>query len=182
MDDGKKLNGNEQMRRLQGRYLKWTAYGLMILLACILQSTPHLFTILGARPLLIVPVVISIAMFTGPVGGAAAGIAGGLLWDLYADRLLGFNALLLLILGCACGLLVHVLIRNNLLSAMLLIGGALLVQCLADWFFNHVLLGLDHPFYLLLHQVLPNMAYTLIVAPLLYGLTLLIARLLRRRE
>lgn len=121
-------------------------------------------------------------MFTGPIGGAAAGIAGGLLWDLYSDRLLGFNAIVLLIICCACGLLVRLLIRNNLLSALLLAAGALLFQGLMDWFFNYVLLRGSEPWYMLLHLTLPNALYTLILSPLLYGLTRLIAHILRKRE
>lgn len=182
MPDGGKLNEKEPMRRLSIRYLKWTAYGLLILAAAILQSTPHAFLIYGARPLLLIPVVVSVAMFTGPVGGAAAGVAAGVLWDLYSTRLLGFNALVLMAIGCACGLLIHLLIRNNLLSAMLLFGGALLIQGLADWFFNTLLLGKEDPLFRLVHLQLPDMAYTFVVSPLLYGVTLLIARLLRRRE
>ena len=128
MADDEKLHGKNPVPRLAGRYIKWTAYGLLILLFSILQSTPRLIPeICGASPLLLVPLTVCIAMYAGPVGGAAAGIAGGFLWDLYSDRLLGFNALLLLAVGCACGLLVRLLLRNNLLSALLLVGGALLL-------------------------------------------------------
>ena len=136
----------------------------------------------GARPLLLIPIVVSIAMFEGPVGGAAAGIAGGLRWDLYADRLFGFSALFLMAICCACGLLVRLLIRNNLLSAMLLFSGALLTQGLMDWFFNYVLWMKEDPLYMLGRMLLPDMAYTLVVSPLLYGLPLLIAKTLRKRD
>ena len=125
MADDEKLHGKNPVPRLAGRYIKWTAYGLLILLFSTPQPTPRL-----------IPLTVCIAMYAGPVGGAAAGIAGGFLWDLYSDRLLGFNALLLLAVGCACGLLVRLLLRNNLLSALLLVGGALLFQGLADWFFT----------------------------------------------
>ena len=166
-----------------GRYLKWTAYGLLILGAGLLQMAPRVFpAVFGARPLLLIPIVVSIAMFEGPVGGAAAGIAGGLLWDLYADRLFGFSALFLMAICCACGLLVRLLIRNNLLSAMLLFSGALLTQGLMDWFFNYVLWMKEDPLYMLGRMLLPDMAYTLVVSPLLYGLTLLIAKTLRKRD
>ena len=144
---------------------------------------PRVFpAVFGARPLLLIPIVVSIAMFEGPVGGAAAGIAGGLLWDLYADRLFGFSALFLMAICCACGLLVRLLIRNNLLSAMLLFSGALLTQGLMDWFFNYVLWMKEDPLYMLGRMLLPDMAYTLVVSPLLYGLTLLIAKTLRKRD
>ena len=108
MDNQPKLNEKNPLHRLSGRYLKWTAYGLFLLLMCLLQAAPYLIPeIFGARPL--IPIVVSIAMFEGPVGGAAAGIAGGLLWDLYADRLFGFSALFLMAICCACGLLVRLL-------------------------------------------------------------------------
>lgn len=183
MAEPQKIESGDPVRKLSGRYLKWTAYGLFLLLMCLLQAAPYLIPeIFGARPLLVVPTVVFIAMFTGPIGGAAAGIAGGLLWDLYSDRLLGFNAIVLLIICCACGLLVRLLIRNNLLSAMLLFSGALLTQGLMDWFFNYVLWMKEDPLYMLGRMLLPDMAYTLVVSPLLYGLTLLIAKTLRKRD
>ena len=183
MAEPQKIESGDPVRKLSGRYLKWTAYGLFLLLMCLLQAAPYLIPeIFGARPLLVVPTVVFIAMFTGPIGGAAAGIAGGLLWDLYSDRLLGFNAIVLLIICCACGLLVRLLIRNNLPSALLLAAGALLFQGLMDWFFNYVLLRGSEPWYMLLHLTLPNALYTLILSPLLYGLTRLIAHIPRKRE
>ena len=180
---GGKLKEKDPMRRLGTRYLKWTAYGLLILLACIVQAAPRMIpSIAGARPLLIIPMVVCIAMFVGPVGGGAAGVAGGLLWDMFADRLLGFNALLLLCIGCAAGLLVRLLIRNNLLSALLLCAAALLLQGMADWFFTYVLMAEREPLFVLIHQILPNMLYSLVVSAPLYGIALLTARILRNRE
>ena len=174
MADDEKLHGKNPVPRLAGRYIKWTAYGLLILLFSILQSTPRLIPeICGASPLLLVPLTVCIAMYAGPVGGATAGIAGGFLWDLYSDRLLGFNALLLL---------VRLLLRNNLLSALLLVGGALLFQGLADWFFTVLLLGRDSPLYVLLHMTLPDLLYSLVLAPLIYALVTGVTRLLRHRE
>lgn len=178
-----KLSEKPPMRKLSDRYLQWTAYGLLILMAILVQATPKLLpAIFGARPLLIVPLVVCIAMFVGPIGGASAGIAGGILWDLYADRLLGFNALLLLVIGCACGLLIRLLMRNNLLTAMLLSAAALLFQGLMDWFFNCLLLAEAEPLFILVRNILPNLAYSLVLAPALYGLTYLTAKILKKRE
>ena len=42
MADDEKLHGKNPVPRLAGRYIKWTAYGLLILLFSILQSTPRL--------------------------------------------------------------------------------------------------------------------------------------------
>ena len=121
-------------------------------------------------------------MFTGPVGGAAAGIACGILWDLYAARLLGFNALLLLVTGCLCGLLITLLMRNNLLTALLLSAAALLFVGLMNWLCYTLLLQEPEPVFILLRRILPSLGYTLVLAPLLYGATFLTARILKRRE
>lgn len=183
MAEPQKIESGDPFRKLSGRYLKWTAYGLFLLLMCLLQAAPYLIPeIFGARPLLVVPTVVFIAMFTGPIGGAAAGIAGGLLWDLYSDRLLGFNAIVLLIICCACGLLVRLLIRNNLLSALLLGGGRSAVPGPDGLVFQLRPAEGSEPWYMLLHLTLPNALYTLILSPLLYGLTRLIAHILRKRE
>ena len=117
MAEPQKIESGDPVRKLSGRYLKWTAYGLLILGAGLLQMAPRVFpAVFGARPLLLIPIVVSIAMFEGPVGGAAAGIAGGLLWDLYADRLFGFSALFLMAICCACGLEGELKIENGKLS------------------------------------------------------------------
>ena len=158
------------MRRLSDRYLKWTAYGLLILLVTLLQATKGLIPpIFGVRPLLVVPLTVCIAMFVGPTGGAAAGM-------------LGFNALLLLVTGCLCGLLITLLMRNNLLTALLLSAAALLFVGLMNWLCYTVLLAEPEPGFILVRRILPSLAYSFVLTPLLYGGTFLTARILKRRE
>lgn len=177
------LTENPPMRRLGARYLSWTAYGLWLLAVFLLQMTPRLLPAIGGvRPLPLIPLVVCVAMFVGPVGGGAIGVATGLLWDLFSDRLFGFTALLLLVIGCACGLLVRLLIRNNLLSAMLLMTVVVLIHGLTDWFLCYALWGNEEPLWVLLRLTLPAELYTLLISPLIYGATLGIARVLKTRE
>lgn len=150
--------------RLNSRTMEVVAYGVLILLAALWQAAPRGWPIIaGGRPLLLVPLVAAIAMFVGPVGGAAAGVTAGLLWDLYATRLFGFNALVLLVIGCTVGLLVRLLLRNNPLSALLLTAGASIVQVVCDWLCNYLLPGRDGAVLLLWRTVLPNFVYTLVL-------------------
>ncbi len=173
--------GRHLARLTAGRWTKPAAYGLVLLAAALLQAAPGaLPAVFGARPLLLLPVVVGIAMFEGPVFGGGAGAGAGLLWDLYAAHLFGFRALLLLILGCACGLLVRLLIRNNLLSALLLTAGALLAFGLIDWFFSDLLFLKEDALYILFRLALPDWLYSLALTPPLYGLLLSISRALRR--
>ncbi len=183
MQDHDHIGSHNPMPKLSRRYLKWTAYGLILLTALLFQSSPRLFPeIGGGRPVLLLPLAVAISMFEGPVGGAAAGAAAGFLWDLFSDRLFGFNALILMLLCCGCGLLVRLLVRNNLLSAMLMITASVGIQGVLDWFFNHVLAFQAEPAYTLLHILLPNALYTLALSPLLYAAVYGTARLLRNRE
>ena len=72
--------------------------------------------------------------------------------------------------------------RNNLLSFLMLTGGALVLQGILDLFFNHILVSQAEPLYVLLHILLPNAVYTLALSPLLYAAVYGTARLLRQRE
>ncbi len=174
-------NGNP-LSVVQGKAVQWTAYGLLLLAAFFLQSAPHALEIAGAKPLLFVPLTVAIGLLTGPVGGGAAGAAAGFLWDIYADRLPGFHGLFLLIVGCVCGLLVVLLMRNNLLTATLLCAAALVLQVLYDWGLRYCLFGGDRPFAALWGTYLPCALYTLLVSPLLYLLTLAVARFVQRHD
>ncbi len=163
-------------------YIAWLVYGLGALVLMVLQTAPRVFpTILGARPVPLVLFVTCVALFGGARVGAVIGVVAGLLWDVYAFRLFGFDALLLLVIGLTAGLLVEWLLRANFLTAMLLCAGAVLFHALAEWLFCHVILWHDQLLELLYMVYLPNALYTVLLAPAMYGVTLLLARFVRRR-
>ena len=163
-------------------YITWLVYGLGALVLMVLQTAPRLFpTILNARPVPLVLFVTCVALFGGARVGAIIGVFAGLLWDIYAFRLFGFDALVLMAIGLTAGLLVEWLLRANFLTAMLLCAGAVLVHTLAEWLFCHVIFWHDQLLELLYKVYLPNALYTVLLAPAMYGITLLLARFLRRR-
>lgn len=174
-------NGRIALDWVQTRYLSWTAWGLLIVLFALLQAIPHSFEIFGARPLFLVPLVMGIALFNGPLGGAAAGLAAGLLWDLYATHIYGFNGLLLMVIGCVVGLIIWLLMRNNWLTGCLLSAAAVLVQVLLEWMFCVAFVGEDGAWQILWYCMLPNALYTILISPLFYWMTRGVVRLLRRR-
>lgn len=164
------------------KYITWVVYGVGALLWMLLQTAPRVFpTILNARPVPLILFVTCVALFGGAKVGAIIGMLSGLLWDVYAFRLFGFDALLLMIIGLTAGLLVEWLLRANFLTAMLLCVGAVLFHSLAEWFFCHVIFLHQQVFELLYLVYLPNALYTILLAPSMYGITLLLARFIRRR-
>lgn len=60
-------------------------------------------TFLGPHPDLVLVVVLSIALYDGPLAGAVSGFAAGLAVDLLSDHVLGISALVLCIAGWATG-------------------------------------------------------------------------------
>lgn len=162
-------------------HLRFGAYGLLLLLISLLQGAPMVFpAISGAHPSPLIPAVVCIAMFEGPIVGAVVGVASGMLWGIYATRLFGFDALLLLTVGCLCGILVRVLLRNNWMSALLLNGAVLLGYTLIDWIARFVLFYDTDVVYALTHVLLPNALYTWALSPLVYWIFYRVARSLRQ--
>ena len=163
-------------------YVSWLVYGLLALLILVMQTAPRLFPAVAfARPVPLVPFVVCVALFEGARIGAGLGLIAGLLWDVYSFRLFGFDALLLMAIGLAVGLLVQWLLRANFLSALLLSAGAILLQAVLEWLFCHVLFQKEELLTWLVKVYLPNAAYTMVLVPLIYWLALAVARFLRRR-
>lgn len=178
-----KLGKGRIIAKVDKLYLRWFAYALILLLVSLLQAAPRLFPAVGgAHPCPLIAAVVCIAMFEGPFVGAAVGVGGGLLWALYADRLFGFDALLLLVVGCACGLLVQVLIRNNWMSALSLNAATLLLYVLVDWLVRYVLFAQAGLWHALWYILLPNALYTFVLSPAVYYLAYRVARSLRESE
>lgn len=164
------------------RYLNWVAYGLLLLLASLLQFTPHLLEIGNAKPLLLLPAIVSIALFTGPAGGMAAGAICGFVWDIYSGGLLGLYGLLLMLIGAGSGLSAWLFVRNNVLSGTLMSSAATLLFTLFAWGLTYLLLQKDQPFAVLWLYYLPDCLYTVLVSPLVYEAVKLTALFLRRRQ
>lgn len=70
--------------------LKWAVYSFVLLLLYTLQASPALFSIHGIKPVFVIPMAVSVALFENEVGAGAFGLAAGLLWDFSAGKLFGF--------------------------------------------------------------------------------------------
>ena len=80
--------------------------GTCIFLAVLIELTLlSRLGIPGATPDIVVVIVVAIAFATGPIQGATAGFAAGILLDLSpsSDTLVGVNAIIYLIIGFAAG-------------------------------------------------------------------------------
>ncbi len=161
----------------------WLVYGFSTLLILLLQSAPQFFpTVFYARPTPLTVFVICVAVLGGARTGATIGVFAGLLWGVFSSRLFGLDALILLAFGLAAGLLVEWFLRANIFTALLLGSCGVILHVLFEWLFCYVIFARENLSEILFKVLLPNGIYTIILIPLIYGFSLLLARFVRRRQ
>lgn len=165
------------------RTIRYFAYSLELLVLFVLQETPGLVpAVFGARPVLLLPAVLSVAMFEGETVSMAFGLAGGLLIDFGFGSVLGFHALLLAA-GCyAISVTAANLFQTNFLTALLLASAASAALFLLRWVFFFVLSGYVHAGYALSAHYLPAFVYTAAFLPLAYYFNRALALQIRSKE
>ncbi|MGI5893825.1 MAG: rod shape-determining protein MreD [Candidatus Merdivicinus sp.] len=100
--------------------LKWICYTLVLLLMFGIQSSPALLSIGGIKPVLVIPVAVSVALFENEAGSGGFGLAAGLLWDLSAGKLFGFYGMVLMICCVCIALLSMYFVKVNVTNSILL--------------------------------------------------------------
>lgn len=156
------------MRKSTKKTVKWVSYIAVLLVLFVLQTTPGLFSIMGVRPILILPFAICFSMFETEKRSAIIGaLAGGLL-DISSAKLFGFSAAILMICCVACSLLVMYLAKLNIANAIFLCATTLGVYLLLDFTFYYAIWGFDNLGVILLQNMLPMAIYTLAITPLIY--------------
>ncbi len=178
-----RVNSNPLATLLQQKnYLSWLIYGLSTLLVVLLQAAPNAIpTVLNARPIPLIVFVISVAVLGGARTGTAVGVLAGLLWGVFSFRVFAFDAIVLMLFGLVAGLLVEWYLRANFFTAMLLCSCGIVLHIFIEWLLCYVIFQKENSVEILFKVLLPNGAYTLLSAPLIYMLCYLIARFIRRR-
>ncbi len=100
-------------------YKRRAIFALLILFTAILQNTKGLFPkIENASAMLLIPLVISIAMFERDVAGMMFGLFAGFAWDFYSAHIDGYYIIFLTCTGYACSYLISRYMRNNIVTAI----------------------------------------------------------------
>ncbi len=164
------------------RLIRYLAYVLELLVLFMLQETPGLMpAILGVRPVLILPAVITIAMFEEELPAMAFGIVGGLFCDFGLSGILGFHALVLAVLCSFVSVISRVYLQVNLLNAVFSGLWTVGLTLVAQWFFLYYF-SYSMPEYAFVHHYLPKYFYTMLFIPLLYLLNRGLSQVVRTQE
>ena len=164
------------------RIIRYLAYTLELLVLFMLQEIPGLLPqIFGVRPVLLLPAVLTIALFEEDLPSMAFGIVGGLFCDFGLSGVLGFHALFLAVL---CYLVSHIsrtFFQINLLTALVTGFWTIALVVLAQWFFLYYF-SYSYPGYAFTHHYLPKYCYTMLFVPLLYLLNRALSQALQPPE
>lgn len=156
-------------RRSRSQLLKWGCYVLALFVCAALQTTPGLFQLGEAKPLLVLPLCLAVAVFEGEFAGALLGTVGGLLWDCTAGRTVGMLALELLLLCFAVSAVVQLYFKNSAANFALIASAAALLVLTLDWLFFYYMPGYSGAASRWLWFVLPTAALSVPVCFPLFG-------------
>lgn len=103
------------------KIIKHVFFTLFMLLVFLIENTGRLFPApLGIHAVLLMPAVISVAMFEREFTGLFYGLFAGALLDAFSAKTMCFHAVAFTLTGFAAGALITYLLRNNLLCCIAL--------------------------------------------------------------
>lgn len=148
---------------------RYLCYFLIILLAHLFQNTICIFPeIVSVRPILLISVAVCISMFEGELVGAVAGLLAGSLWDTVTVTADGYNAFYLMGACAVCGVLLRILMRNNIITFAIMNSGITLFYLITYVLFFISARGIDGAGEMFFRYYIPMAIYTLIFTPLWY--------------
>jgi rod shape-determining protein MreD len=163
------------------------AFGILIAiaLALALQTTLARFLVGGTAAVdLVLVVVVSVALTTGPAGGLLTGSAAGIIQDALSSGVIGVGGLAKSLVGFAVGVIGQQFIVTAALPRMLMFVGATAVHAAVFMGF-YVVLGLrtfESPWASILSQALGNALVGMIAFSIIEGLPGVIERRRMRRR
>ncbi len=143
--------------------------GVWVILGFLLQSSiVRVFSFAGIAPNLLIIITASYGFMMGKKEGMYVGFACGLLVDIFFGSVLGFYALLYLLIGYLNGMLHTMFFPDEIKLPMILITISDLVAGFTVYFWLFLFRGRFDFGYYFLHIILPEAIYTIIVSIFLY--------------
>lgn len=144
---------------------------IFILIIALIQNTPHFsVTVWGIEVFLLIPLVVCVSMFEKIIPAAIFGLLAGSLWDINVSIGDGFYALFLSFVAASCSMMINYYMRNNLSTAALLCGIALLLYILIHWLCFVVFRGIEGGVFTIISFYLPSAFVSLIFLVPLYAI------------
>lgn len=152
----------------KAKYIRYAIYGAVMVMVVFLQnSRGALPEIMGGRAMLLLPFIVAVSMHEREISAAVFGAAGGALLDVSSVND-GFNTLVIMVIAVVCSLFISRIMQNNIVTALVLNSGAVVVYYVLYIFVNLLLSGTPVTSRILSGFYLPSLVYTVVFVPLFY--------------
>lgn len=164
--------------------MKRRAVTLVIIIVCfLLQSTIFSKLKIGSiSPNLLIIVTASFGFMRGQKSGMYVGLVCGLFIDLFWDGSLGFHMFLFVLIGYFNGCFTRLFYYDDIKLPIGLIAASELIYGTAIYFFRYILQGEFSFGTHLIHLIIPELVYTILVTLVLYQIILHINKRLETEE
>lgn len=150
-------------------FLRCIAYALETCVFFFVQQMPNEnFSIGGVRPVLLISIAVTIAVFEKETIAIGFGILCGLFLDFGFSGKFGLNSFLLPIMCCFLSYLCINVVRVNLLSTILLSFACVFFVLGLHFVFYYAFRGYGCVGYMFVKKYLPRMLYTWLTVPFFY--------------
>ncbi|MCM1333825.1 MAG: rod shape-determining protein MreD [Bacteroides sp.] len=146
---------------------KWLLYAAALVLFYALMRSG---AFRGVQPVLLIPLSTAVAMREQELSSSVFSFFCGLYIDCAYGFVFGFSAFWLILMGVSASLLARNLVQRNFLNFLWLSAAATLVEFFMDYLFYAVVWDLPNREVLLTESILPTVAATVVVSPLVYFL------------
>ena len=156
---------------------------VLVILFFVLQTSVFgRLSVVGVIPNLLVILVSVMGFMQGDRNALLIGFFCGLLVDIFTFRIIGIHALIYAFMGYVTGKFHNTFYPEDFKLPLLVVTGSDLGYSLLMYFFTYLFRAKFHFGYYFLNVCLPELAYTLLVAVLIYPLFLLMYRFILREK
>ena len=156
---------------------------IIIIICFVLQSTMFkALSIASISPNLLIIVTSSFGFMRGKKEGLLVGFFSGFLIDLFYGGMLGFYAMIYMYLGYINGLFHKIFFPEDIKLPMILITASDFVCSLLVYFFQFLLRRRFAFDYYMIHIIIPELVYTIVITVFLYFILLKINQKLEFSE
>ena len=163
------------------QWVRWALYAVELLFLFMLQEIPDLLPrIMGAKPVLVLAAIQTMAMREENIPAMFVGLFAGLLCDFGGGSPMGYHALVFALLCFLLSSLCGTRMQVHLYTCVMMGIWTIAVAVVLDWLLLYMAAGYSLPGYALCNAYLPVYFYTLLMIPVCYGLQKLVFRFFGR--
>ncbi len=166
----------DSAKKRQQKYIilqtvQWLVFAFLLFAAFITATAGSM-----VKPLLLLPLALCIASHTGEMQAMAVGTVSGLLLDIVMGKLVGYNAIWMVVSCVAVSLLYNYLLRQKLLNILALSALCTFVQGYLDYVFYYAIWEYEDVHLIYADVILPSCIYTVISTIPIYFIVKWIAK------